>query len=465
MKLKNLIILGIVLVCLVTLIFVKKNITPDVPREESFRDMIPSLISLGVISECDVTLKHAPDSTGKNTTELKFKKEDDNWVLKNVYNARVNEKELETLIEKLDNLKGEFRSDKKELFEDYGISDEESLHIILRGTNAEEITHLVIGTKKPDWAHNFVRIAGSSDVYMADENILALFGFWEDVIPEKLDKKRWMNLDMIDFDPEQIVSVKISDPTAAGEENILSLVRKTSGDKKEWRAVEGYPFKLDPNKVMEYLKTIKRAKANEITDPKETKHFSPADWVLALGTEDGEKLILTRGAKKPDGAYYFKVSGKDHDFLITDATFKNFDKKETDFFDKNIFDLNEENIKEFNVIGSKRREKYAAIKDPKTNLWKTKKGAVLDNAKVKAVIQSLENISVKTFPSAKAPKKNILTYIITKTDGQILNLAVSKEVTIDEKEYYCLKIENIARQYYIGNNTLKKLKLPLRNLS
>ncbi|MBL7072976.1 MAG: DUF4340 domain-containing protein [Candidatus Omnitrophica bacterium] len=465
MKLKNLIILGTVFICLMAVILLKKNITPEIPVKEELYDMIPSPISLDVIGECHVAIKHPPTPDGKDMTELKFKKEGDSWILENVYNIRVNEEEFEKFIEKLDDLKGEFRSDKKELFEDYGITDEGSVHIILRGTDAEEIVHLVVGTKKPDWGHNFVRDAGSSDVYMANKNILALLGFWERVIPEEIDKKRWINLDMAGFDPEQIVSVKISDGAAAGNKNILNITRKLFGDKKEWTAAQGYSFKLDSNKVMEYLKTIRQTKVNEVSDPKETEHFSSSDWILTLGTAEGEKITFTRGEKQAADAYYFKVSGKDHDFIIPLSTFKDFDKKETDFFDKNIFDLNEENVKKLNIRGASKRKKYTAIKNIEENLWETKKGAALDNAKVKGVIQSLENISVKIFPERNVPKKNVLTYEITKTDGQTLKFAVSKEVTIDEKEYYCLKIENASPKYYIENDTLKNLNAALQNLS
>ena len=270
---------------------------------------------------------------------------------------------------------------------------------------------------------------------------------------------------MVDFDPGKIVSVKITEETATREENVMNLTRKTSGDKKEWRVAEGYPFKLDPDKVMEYLKIIKQIKANEIADSKKTEHFNSPNWILTLGTEEGEKITFTRGAEQRSGAYYFKVSGRDYNFLIAPSTFKNFNKKETVFFDKNIFALNEPDIKELNITGTSKRKKYTAIKNAETGEWKTKKGAALDTANVKAVIQSLKGITLKTFPEANIPKKNILTYEITKTDGQILNFAISKEVTAGEKQYYCLKIENAATQYYIENNTLKKLKLPLQNLS
>lgn len=465
MKLKHLIILVIVFVCLVTVIFMKKNITPETPKEEVFREMIQPLISLGVVNECDIVLRHAPDSAGKKTTELKFKKENGVWVLENVHNARVKEKELETFLEKLDNMKGELRSDKKELFEDYGITDEESVHIILRGTDGAEITHLVIGTKKPDWGHNFVRDAGATEVYIADKNILALLGFWEDVIPEKFDKKRWINLDMVDFDPGEIVSVKITEETAAREENILDITRKTSGDKKEWIASKDYLFSLNSDKVREFLKTIKRTEATGIADPQKTEHFGSSDWVLTLGIADGKKIVLTRGIKRADGAYYFKVSGNDHAFLIADATFNEFDKRDADFFAKNPFDLTEETIKELKVRDIKKRKTFTAIKSSETSEWKTKKGAVIDTAKIKDVIEILKNISIEIFPEAKVPKKNILTYEITKTDGRTRNFAISKETTIDGKQYYGLKIETVPSQYYIESDTLKKLKVSFSNLS
>jgi len=467
MKLKNLIILGIIFVCLVTVIFVKKNVTPEVPKEEVFRDVIQSPISLGVINECDIVLKHASSSAGKNTTELNFKKEDGGWILKNVYNARVNEKELETFLDNLDDLKGEFRSDKKELFEDYGIKDEESVHIILRGANGAEITHLVIGTKKPDWGHNFVRDAGSTEVYIADKNILASLGFWEDVLPDKLDKKRWINTDIINFDPEEVAFINISEQIDAREkETRLDLTRELSGGEKKWKTADDYSFSLDQDKIKEYLGTIKNIKASEVVDPEEPGHFDSRLLRLTVGKNNGEQIVVTRGRKKENGpGGYVKVAGEKYNFLVSDSVFNGLEKNSADFLSKNLFDLKEENVKELNINDIEKRKKYTAIKSSESHLWKTKRGALIDKTKIEDIIQSIDSINVKMVTDAEVPKKNILTYVITKTEGRRWVLEISEEITTSGKQYHLLKIEGDPQKYYIESNNVKVLKAILACLA
>jgi len=466
MKLKNLIILGIILIGLVVAIFLKKAAAPEIPIKEELYDMIQAPLNLETISSCDVILTRASGSGEEDKTELKFKKEGDNWVIANVYNARADEKRFSEFIEKLDNLKGEFRSDNPELFEDYGITDAESLQIIVRGETAEELARLMIGTKKPDWAHNFVRKAESSSVYIAEDNLLALFGFWDRVEPEKFDKKRWMNTDIINFDPDEVAFVNISEQIGTGEkETRLDLTREFSGGEKKWKTADDYSFSLDQDKIKEYLGSIKNIKASEVVDPEEPGHFDSRLWRLTVGKNNGEQIVVTRGRKQVNGnGGYVKVAGEKYNFLVSGSVFNSLEKNAADFFAKNLFDLKEENVKDIYSSDIEKRKKYTAIKSAKRDLWKTKKGAQIDKTKIKDIIQSIDSINVKMVIDGEVPKKNILTYKITKTDGRIWDLEISEEITIDGKQYHLLKIEGDPQKYYIESNNVKVLRAILTRL-
>lgn len=467
MKLKNLIILGIILIGLVTAIFLKKAAAPEIPIKEELYDMIQAPLNLETISSCEVILTRVSGAGEKDKTELKFKKEGDNWVIANVYNARADEKRFSEFIEKLDNLKGEFRSDKPELFEDYGITDADSLLIIVRGETGDELARLMVGTKKPDWAHNFVRKANSSSVYITEDNFLALFGFWDRVEPEKFDKKRWLNTDIINFDPDEVAFINISEQMGDREkETSLDLTREFSGGEKKWKTADDYSFGLDQDKIKEYLGSIKNIKASEVVDPEEPGHFDSRPRRLTIGKNNGEQIVVTRGRKQENGnGGYVKVAGEKYDFLVPGSVFNSLEKNTADFFAKNIFELKEENIKELNINDIEKRKKYTAIKSREKGLWKTKKGALIDKTKIEDVIQSIDSIKVKMVTDGEVPKKNILTYIVTKTDGRIWNLEISEEITIAGKQYHLLKIEGDPQKYYIESNNIEVLRAILARLN
>ncbi|MFH1310418.1 MAG: DUF4340 domain-containing protein [Candidatus Omnitrophota bacterium] len=483
MKFKTLIMLGIIFLCLLMVVVMKKSMKPKEAVTEKYQEIISAPFNLDDITSCDFYLTW--DLADKEPPPISIVKDRENWVTVGDYNLPVNKEALTNLINKVNGMEGELRSSNAEIFEDYGISDKKSLHIILRSTPEQELVHLVVGTERPDWQHNFVRLKGSEKVYVTRTNLLSEFGFWEKVEPEKFDRGKWIDKHLSDFDVDKTVSIEITKTQDGEKETILNLIRKTQDGKKKWEVARSSAFRVSEGKIKNFLIEIKSSLVKNQTDPAQQSYFDKTDWQMKIMLDDTSEILITRG-EKVTGAddYYFKVSGASCNFIVSADTFKSLDQTDADFFIDNPLGIEESEIKELNIKNVKKKQNMVIVNTTKKSSndaqedvqhaslfqegetsWKDKNGKELDAQKVRENIKQIKDITLRMFPGKRIPEKNIFMYSIVKNNGETIDFDISKELEINGKEYNGFKLTGNNSNYFLESNyvtvwieSLSKLK-------
>jgi len=125
MNKKSLIILVVIFVILIALVFVKKNMKPQVPTTEEITDIIASTVVLDNLSGIAIRLGDGETQDDEKPRNVGLSKDDTGqWVVGSFYDVYANENTVKSLVEKLDQLQGELRSNKKGVLGDYGIGDD-----------------------------------------------------------------------------------------------------------------------------------------------------------------------------------------------------------------------------------------------------------------------------------------------------------------------------------------------------
>lgn len=331
MKPKTLLLLVGMFLILLTLTWMKKGLKPPVPTVEEGMDLIQEPVHLNSVDACRVTL---------GEKEISLAREEDRWIVKNQYGAYADEPKLTSLFEKLDELTGELRSDKKELLQDYGLTDEEALHIQLQ-RDEKLLAHLVIGTKKAGGENNFIRRGDANAVYVVDANLLAEFGFWQDVSEAQFDLERWIDKRIVHLEPDQVKAMEVYQ----GETQILGLNLNTGQEQPQWQFSRNLPFPLDENKVEHYLQSLLITRAQGIIMAEENSGDETSSWKARFHLEGGQTIEIFRGKKDEAGRnYYVKTSDKKYAFLVPLGTMDNLHKNDGDFFKDNPLGIEAEKI-------------------------------------------------------------------------------------------------------------------------
>ncbi len=154
-KPKNLIILAAVLVILIGVSLMQKA-----KHEEHTGSAATAVVLAG---------QFTPEQLGKlsigfkgETEQLVLKNGPEGWVIETMFNARINDQRLSTLLRNFSDVAGEFRSDSDQVLQDYGLRDDQA--VTLRGFDAAgvEVMALNLGNTAEGFPGQFIRIPNLS---------------------------------------------------------------------------------------------------------------------------------------------------------------------------------------------------------------------------------------------------------------------------------------------------------------
>ena len=135
------------------------------------------------------------------------------WTVPALWNAPADEKKMKAFMETLSGLKGEERANSTEVLSDFGIRDEEAIHLVLFDETGEK-THLLAGTKNAGRGNLFLRRKGSNKVYLVPAELASQIGISMDSTRAKLDANQWANRDLFSLAPDQVQKAEIKDGSA-----------------------------------------------------------------------------------------------------------------------------------------------------------------------------------------------------------------------------------------------------------
>ena len=250
---------------------------------------------------------------GGKTPFVELAKESGGWRVKGLWNAKADPTKIHNFLEKLLKAmkKQEFRGKGKNLFPDFGITDQDAFSIKLTEPHNPTVD-LRLGTKKAGEGY-FIRWANDDSVFFIEEDMADLLGIYtafEEAVPRS---DFWADLSIFNLDPEKVTRVTAF--RFKGDEKIpvLELVRETDPKdplKISWKFPhKDISFSPDPDKVLKFIVTMQSIRAQKVMDPA-GKEYGLEKPVLQLAvTQDGKETLFNAGPKDAKGdLYYVKLS-------------------------------------------------------------------------------------------------------------------------------------------------------------
>jgi len=283
MKQKNLAILIVIFVFLITLAYVKKNVKPDALMTEETVDIIQPSVRLAELSEISLMLGVLQEEEGAkvNPNFIRMVKENDHWTVATQHGVLANEKTIAPVLDKIDELKGELRSSRGNLLADYGIDNIQAFHIRLK-RNDGQIIKILVGSKKSGYQDNFIRLEGSNAVYIVNENILSAFGIRGEGDEQKLDATKWADKRLTHMEVNDIKAVSISEIVDGNEVKVIDLKQEIGDGKKQWKSVIPHEFGLSAAKIKKIAENFNNTYAMDVVAPNAEGVFDSPGWITSM---------------------------------------------------------------------------------------------------------------------------------------------------------------------------------------
>jgi len=452
MKLKNLIILGVILAVLIGLSFIKKIAKNNVPANEGLTNIISQPVQKEKVTQCVISLN------GKKT---KLVKKGGIWTVENYHNAYADKEKVSQLLDKLSDLKGEMRSDAKELLADYSITDEQGISISLKQQDSA-IAEIVIGADSLGTNMNFIRRKGSNKVYAVEENFLPFLGFWGTAAKESFKTDWWIERNLVHIKEDEIKSIML--------ENDGITYAGLSKENNKWKTLKEYGVEVNQNKVNNFIKEVIDLKASSVISLEEAEQYEKEEWKIVVGLDSGEKVSIVAKTDKEGNDYYVKTSDKEYGFKMYKYAFKNIDKKDSDFFTDNPLKIKEEKAVKITINDKENKSGLSLIKhsvEKEKNIWKTERGDVFDSKDVKELLIKFKNIKLTTLHKKVSGGKRIFSFDFKNEDGITSSYKITEKTVAEDgekdKKYY-LKVKNEKYLYKLEEEFVATLKNILNKL-
>lgn len=343
MKIKHLIIFGVLLLLLVAAVVLKHF---QKPPELATEDFVPLHFSLDAAQVAKIEIGKGKDP---KIVEL-AKNETGAWILPTFFKARADEKKIQNLFKAIREATGELRAKDKALFPDFGLADDTAFRINFLGPKDQPIFILFLGTKVTHYAASFIRKAGADQVFYTEADLYAKIGLYED--PEKTLPQNDFWAGLIPVTPQLDMTDEIlAKRFTGGKEIITSHVRRevVPGDlsKKIWKYQRpGVPFALDADKIKQYLKSFETRTATKALDPKAKDYgFSKPKWQMKLHQDNGQEILITAGGDESDkNAVFLQVSNEPVVYQISNYQYDGLNIDDSNFFVANPLAVDSETL-------------------------------------------------------------------------------------------------------------------------
>ena len=310
-----LIVLGVLLVFWVVL----KNTGGPTTQPESLT-ALDIQFDAGKAAKIDVYKQEYPDSG------LHFAKIDTSWVVTNAFNAPAKSSEIVKFLADLDSVSGQIRAESADLYEDFDITDERALQIEIFDSEGSKLLHIYVGKGSGGQA-NFLRVAGSPTVYLADRNFISRFAAWNAEPERKLPTSRWVELSLCSIPREMVKSFALK---MNNKEFGFALIEEPVEDSlapptEVWTQVMPEKgTKLDEGKIKRLQSTVVSLRATDVADPANMSKFGLENPAYSVSAADNSGRTVQIYFSKPfnsDKDRYVVVDGVNALYMIKENTF------------------------------------------------------------------------------------------------------------------------------------------------
>jgi len=336
-KSKILVVLGVALAVLLAINLVQRSGHKKATSQSATAVIIPGPIVADDLSRISLGF-------GDNAETVVLNHQPTGWVIDTAWGAAVDQTRVDALVRNLQGLTGEYRSDNAAVLSDYGLADDNAVHINATNTAGETVIGLKVGRKPERYPGNFVRLSGENSVYVCQKNILGQLGIYGE--PEAPKSRYFLDLQAVKEDrlavdkivlkgDQELTLVKkfaVEEPDSAGAEPTID--RNTW----EWELAGHAKAALAKTKVDAVLNSLVVIRAADIVDPDADLASygldSPARQA-SLYLQDGRVVTLnfggehTASAGSPAGTF-MQVAGQKTVWVVTEYSIKNIFKTESE---------------------------------------------------------------------------------------------------------------------------------------
>lgn len=357
--------------------------------------------------------------------QLTLVKQAESWVVSDRFNAGADKSKVEQFFQTLGNLKGELRSDSKDVIKDYELDEKHAMKISLYKPGATSPNWVLFGGKKADYRTHFVRLNGSNKVYVIEKDMRSEVGATSGKEGKGPDYKKFVDLKLYHLDDKDVAKITLNSNLVDFQlvkETIEIPVepKKEAKDAKKdpkaapqaetkktdiWKVVSSnISFLLKEGGVKKLLSTLKGVQAKEIVagaeEAKDSRYgMGKGDKALIIETKSGTKWVFKVGNRVMDGSketdeYHVQVDEKSAVFTVGKFNVNDVFTKQSDLFDLEVLKLDSSQIVEINISG---KNNYTLKREGSDNKWR-----LVGLAKDKKVKPGKLNDLVKAFSKISA---------------------------------------------------------------
>lgn len=328
MRNKSFIILLSVLGILILVYIIQHSSTGRKSATESYIQLFPDL-NPSSVSYIKAFKQEYPDSG------LAFARKEGQWVVSSYYDAPGKQSDIEKILQDVKIIKGEVRSTKPELFDDYEITDDLALHLEFLSPDSLTVAHFLIGKGVQQASRSsFIRNYNSDTVYMANENFISRFAVWDAEPSKKMPVNRWTELKMTDINKDDVQSIEI---VAKRKTYLFEKKEQATEDILEpieyvWQQTKPKKGKvLEDKDIQNILNRITTIRGNDIlkSDNLAKLGLVKPKYVASMTTTDGETTSFEFGnmADTTSKNVYAMVKGKPFVYMVTNYYFSSLFEK------------------------------------------------------------------------------------------------------------------------------------------
>lgn len=332
---RNLLILAGVLVALVVISSLQNRRT-DAPSADV---LVAAELARGDLSRVTI-------GGGGDAAAVVLENGPDGWFLSSAWNAAAGTDRIDALLDALSGLRGEFRSDKASVVADYGFSDSTTVTVTAYGKDGQAISALEIGGKPERGQGNFVKLPGSSRVYLSGSNVLGSLGLWSG--PGRPESRHFLDLQAFRADRLDVDRLTISGEETFALVKEFAATADTAGaaaaDRSswEWRLEDASGARVGmavKTKADGVLSAAVGVRAQDVADPGRglaAYGLETPDRAVLLTMQDGAEITLAFGDKReaagttPGGVYMINMDDPRTIWVVGEFNVNNIFKTQAD---------------------------------------------------------------------------------------------------------------------------------------
>lgn len=315
MNKKTITILLVVLALLVIASLTQKENHRNAVTQKDNADLFATEFDAANISR--VVITQGADTTGVVLDKL------EQWVVRSRFGYTADENKIYQLLNMLNGLDGQFRSDKEQVLADYGLGGSEAVTVSLFDSDFNEVVSLEIGKSPAGGTGHFIRSTVDNKVYLTNIGILAKMGLFSG--PELPNHAFFLDTRVFSTTREDVRAITLYQ----GNEVIALEKRYAEADSTidystwDWAITKPEKTVASNTAVDQLLNDLLSIKAADMTDP-DIDMTKVGLWKAAKRLEvqlaDGSVFELRVGDKwegEPSG-YYADKGDPNKRWIIVD---------------------------------------------------------------------------------------------------------------------------------------------------